>query len=700
MILYSMTATFGKLEHRTLTLKPGLNVITAPNEWGKSTWCAFLAAMFYGLDTRAKSTKSALAEKERFQPWSGSPMSGRVELNWQGRDITIERSTRGRVPLGYFRAWETETGLEIPELTADNCGAVLLGVERSVFIRTALIRFRELNITDDEALRRRLNNLVTTGDENAEAEHLGTQIKALRNKIRYNRSGLLPAARETCRQLREKLRERELLQQQSERTRCRLDELEDWRRALENHRDHLLFREAREKLALARKESENAREMLETLRIRWGDSPAPEEARQMLTRLQLLQTRQQELRELLQSQPGPEPLAEPPRQLSGLTAEAAWEKVREDGKLYAKLTKNPRALPVTALVLALAGLVCALRWPGPGLAAALAGSFCLVGGMAVRMARRKRAAKLAAFYGSENPRDWERMAREYGTFLYLQSAPAAAARESRNRNLARLKALEESLRNLTQGENPEQFRQRLEEGLLGRESLAQARQRCESARRLQQALEEAFREISMPEAADKLELTAEETVRALQETLREKGSVEHTLGQLQGKMEALGSGEGLLEALGAARSRMEQLEKTYLALTLAQETLAEAAEELQRRFAPRIAAGARQRMEKLTGGNYDRMNFRQDFTVMAASGAEDVLRPALWRSDGTVDQLYLCLRLAVAQALMPEVPLILDDALIRFDDRRLELTMELLKEEAQSRQVIVFTCQGREQQYL
>ena len=36
-----MTATFGKLENNTLTLMPGLNIIEAPNEWGKSTWCAF-----------------------------------------------------------------------------------------------------------------------------------------------------------------------------------------------------------------------------------------------------------------------------------------------------------------------------------------------------------------------------------------------------------------------------------------------------------------------------------------------------------------------------------------------------------------------------------------------------------------------------------------------------------------------------------
>ena len=51
MILKSMTAVFGKLEGDTLTLTPGLNLIEEPNEWGKSTWCAFLLAMLYGIDT-------------------------------------------------------------------------------------------------------------------------------------------------------------------------------------------------------------------------------------------------------------------------------------------------------------------------------------------------------------------------------------------------------------------------------------------------------------------------------------------------------------------------------------------------------------------------------------------------------------------------------------------------------------------------
>ena len=107
MRILSMQATFGKLENQTITFEPGMNVIHAPNEWGKSTWCAFIAAMLYGIDTRERTTQTTLAEKERYAPWSGKPMAGRMDLEWNGKSITIERSTKGRSIFGVFSAYET-----------------------------------------------------------------------------------------------------------------------------------------------------------------------------------------------------------------------------------------------------------------------------------------------------------------------------------------------------------------------------------------------------------------------------------------------------------------------------------------------------------------------------------------------------------------------------------------------------------------
>ena len=94
------------------------------------------------------------------------------------------------------------------------------------------------------------------------------------------------------------------------------------------------------------------------------------------------------------------------------------------------------------------------------------------------------------------------------------------------------------------------------------------------------------------------------------------------------------------------------------------------------------------------------MQLSRDLRIQAGAGNEDVLHEALWRSDGTVDQLYLALRLAVARELTPALPLILDDALVRFDDRRLKAALEILQEESRHKQVILFTCQHREQDIL
>ena len=161
-----------------------------------------------------------------------------------------------------------------------------------------------------------------------------------------------------------------------------------------------------------------------------------------------------------------------------------------------------------------------------------------------------------------------------------------------------------------------------------------------------------------------------------------------------GQMESVGQQTVLEARLEAVRQRIGQLEDTYAAATLALENLQQARTELQRRFAPKITQHAQSIMDRLTGGRYDRLLLDQDLNLHAAAQSEDTMRTILWRSDGTVDQLYLALRLAVADALLPGAPLVLDDALVRFDDSRMGAALEILK--ASDKQVIVFTCQSRE----
>ena len=133
---------------------------------------------------------------------------------------------------------------------------------------------------------------------------------------------------------------------------------------------------------------------------------------------------------------------------------------------------------------------------------------------------------------------------------------------------------------------------------------------------------------------------------------------------------------------------------------MALEVLHQATSALQRRFAPRISKRAQELFSRLTGGRYQKLSLSDDLSLHTSAQNENTLRSAQWRSDGTADQLYLSLRLAVADEITPEAPLVLDDALIRFDDDRLQAAMDVLKEESENKQVILFSCQSREKNYI
>ena len=65
MKINKLTASFGKLENESLSFHSGLNVIYAPNESGKSTWCAFIRAMLYGVDSAERARAGYLPDKLR-----------------------------------------------------------------------------------------------------------------------------------------------------------------------------------------------------------------------------------------------------------------------------------------------------------------------------------------------------------------------------------------------------------------------------------------------------------------------------------------------------------------------------------------------------------------------------------------------------------------------------------------------------------
>lgn len=619
MKILSMTATFGKLDGETLELRPDLDIHSAPNEWGKSTWCAFLTAMLYGIDTRERTTKEQLADKERYLPWSGKPMSGTMRILWQGRDITIQRSARGRVPMGDFRAWETRTGISVRELTAENCGQMLLGVEKGVFLRTGFLRFSDLPVRQDEELRRRLNNLVTTGDETGDGELLGEKLVELRNRCQRNQTGLIPQCRMELRQIQEQLWECQRLHSRHDALAGQVRGLEGELCELQNHRDWLDYADAeahRESIGQAEFASRAADSLVATLQEKYAKIPEKQELE-----VKLRQDREllEDLRLELEEKPG-SPL---PIILTALLAAVL---------LSGAVLLMDRGLLIPCVVLGIVALI-------------------VCGSLASRRHQDRIWYNIEQLRRQNKTQELER---------------SIAAREDQLTTYADLQA---------------------------------ATDNANAARMQLKALKAMALSAQAPENPDTLTLTREETHQAIGDLTGRLARLRLQLGQCRGRMEHLPEPELLQRRLSQTRRRLSELELTRQAIDCALDALETAKMELQRRFAPRIARRAGYFLSRLTGGVYDRIQIRDDLTVQAARSDETTLRSPQWRSEGTGDQMYLALRLAVWEVLAPDSPIILDDALIRFDQTRMERALELLKELSENRQILLFSCQEREKEY-
>ena len=708
MKIYSMTATFGKLQSETLVLQPGLTVIEAPNEWGKSTWCAFLQAMLYGINTREQTKTGFLADKEHYAPWSGSPMSGRMDICWNRRDITIERRNKGRGVFNDFKAYETASGVPVPELTAANCGQMLLGVEQSVFARAGFIRLKDLPVTQDESLRRRLNSLVTTGDESDNSDDLAQKLKDLKNRCRFNKSGLLPQAEAQRKELEDKLREQEMLNQQVQSLENRETELKGYAKQLQNHKQALDYAQNQNfagKLAMAKAQLEIADDRVQNLETLCAQMPNPKMLELKKLQIQQLKEKQDALQMEIQLQP-PVPDQPPvPPQFLGVAPRQAVTQAQTDAEEFQHLVtgiKRPSpVLWIVGLLMLLAGIVLMVTAHIPvvlisGVILTLLGFILWFDRINKNKNAETQARMLARRYSPIEPSQWAAEAKVYADVQAHYEEELNNYRNHMHQLELRLKAIYSQVETMTGGKSAMHYEQELDEALAQQRSYGDALRERSRLEEMVNTLASSQDEVLPPEQPDALTYDMPTTLRMLSDVQQEQRQLHQRLGQYQGRMEALGDPISLRTELSKVLQRIDKLEKVYAAVVFAQQTLLEAKLELQRRFAPRISQRAQELFGKLTGGRYERITLGEDFSVSAAAQGENTLYGTLWRSDGTVDQLYLALRLAVAEELTPEAPLVLDDAFVRFDDQRLAQAMQILQQTGETKQVILFTCQSRE----
>ncbi|WP_151076526.1 AAA family ATPase [Flintibacter sp. KGMB00164] len=725
MKIKTMTATFGKLQGERLTLEPGLNVITAPNEGGKSTWCAFLKAMFYGIDTRDRDRKGHLADKNRYQPWSGAPMEGEITLEWQGRDITIRRGPRGNVPFGSFSAVYTGTEEPVPGLTADTCGQMLLGVGREVYERSAFIgQSGTLAIRSAPELEARIAALVSSGEEDVSYSQVERQLKEWLNRRKVNKSvGRIPQLEDEQAELARSAGELSQLNDQ-------LNQLEG-ERAQAARKYAFCTRQlalhkaiAQRKLDLqytqARTDEAQAQAQLNALlseQARFGPIPSRDALKRAQGEMAFLKALEPEIRQGQEELALAQQALERARQAAqddhfpGMTGEEAVRKGERDSESYrsgmAKKAASRRNFALLQIVGIVAGAALTIFgpfwWLGPIAYVLCAAASALVFANGTKAARQ--AAKILERYGVDNV---EEIAALTGNYQQRMAAADQAAQQVRmiqgglKDRQARLENSRQELFRFVHTFAPEVkelfgVSAALSRALNLGERETLARSKLEGAQRLTQALQaqggrELTEESPLSQPTLSLEQAAQETGRLQVELER----LARALNQARGKQQALGDPAILSARLEQVEEELECRRREYQAISIAIETLQQANAQLQQRFSPQLNRAAGALLSRLTGGKYHALSLDKELEA-SASGERDVLpHSALYLSKGTVDQIYLAVRLAVCDLCLPDAPLVLDEALAAFDDVRAKRALELLQELSAQRQILLFSCHTRE----
>ena len=154
------------------------------------------------------------------------------------------------------------------------------------------------------------------------------------------------------------------------------------------------------------------------------------------------------------------------------------------------------------------------------------------------------------------------------------------------------------------------------------------------------------------------------------------------------------------EELVNNNNKMSTLQNLNISMNLAKEVLNEAYEKMKNSVTPKFTENLSNNISNITNGKYDKVMFNESEGLIVALENGDYV-PVNRFSIGTIDQLYLSLRLSMINELSDEsVPIFLDEAFAFYDDDRLENILEYLNTKFSDRQIIIFTCTNREKNIL
>ena len=122
--------------------------------------------------------------------------------------------------------------------------------------------------------------------------------------------------------------------------------------------------------------------------------------------------------------------------------------------------------------------------------------------------------------------------------------------------------------------------------------------------------------------------------------------------------------------------------------------------EMKEQITPKFTDELSKTIENISSKKYSKVRINTNGEIIVENSSGEYIN-AESLSLGTIDQLYLSLRIAAIKEITEEnMPIILDEAFVYYDDKRLENILKYLEQNYKDKQIIIFSCSKREKNIL
>lgn len=152
------------------------------------------------------------------------------------------------------------------------------------------------------------------------------------------------------------------------------------------------------------------------------------------------------------------------------------------------------------------------------------------------------------------------------------------------------------------------------------------------------------------------------------------------------------------EELVSTEEEYDGLMKKNNSIIVVKQALEDAYEKMKSNVTPKFTNSLSENIAKISNNKYNKVAINDENGMMVELASGEYV-PAERLSLGTIDQLYLSLRLSMNTEVSNEnMPVILDEAFAYYDDDRLENILKFLADNYKDKQIIILTCTNREEQ--